>query len=84
MGKRILIIKGSPREQGNSSVLADQVAEGAGEAGATTESIFLHGMDIRPCRGCDNCRATRACLNLAVAPEVFGEETASAFRRRGA
>jgi multimeric flavodoxin WrbA len=62
MGKRILIIKGSPREQGNSSVLADQVAEGAGETGATTESIFLHGMDIRPCRGCDNCRTTRACV----------------------
>ncbi len=62
MSRRILIIKASPRQHGNSSVLADQVAQGAGEAGASTESIFLHGLDIRPCRGCDTCRSSHACV----------------------
>jgi multimeric flavodoxin WrbA len=55
MGKTVLILKGSPRERGNSSVLADQVAAGAKSAGAEVESIYLHGLDIRPCDACDLC-----------------------------
>lgn len=62
MAKRILILKGSPREHGNSSVLADQVAAGASETGAVVESIFLHEMNIRPCRGCNTCRSKLACV----------------------
>ena len=55
MSKNILILKGSPRERGNSSVLAEQVAAGARAAGAEVESIYLHGLDIRPCDACDLC-----------------------------
>ena len=62
MDKKILILKGSPREQGNSNYLADQVGEAATEAGARVESIFLHGLDIRPCDGCDFCKETGACV----------------------
>lgn len=58
MNKNILILKGSPREKGNSAVLADQVAGGAQAAGARVESFYLHGMDIRPCDACDECAAT--------------------------
>ena len=57
MGKKIVILKGSPRARGNSSVLADQVAAGAQEAGAEVESHYLHGMDIAPCDACDSCQA---------------------------
>lgn len=53
---KVLIVKGSPRERGNSAALADQVAAGAQTAGAQTESHFLHGLDIRPCDGCDFCQ----------------------------
>jgi multimeric flavodoxin WrbA len=49
MNKKILILKGSPREDGNSSSLANQVAAGARESGAEVESFSLHNMDIRPC-----------------------------------
>ena len=59
-GKHILILKGSPREKGNSSLLADQVAAGARAAGADVESFYLHGMDIRPCDACDACQGTDA------------------------
>jgi multimeric flavodoxin WrbA len=55
--KQIVIVKGSPRENGNSTTLADQVAKGAREAGATVESFYLHGMEINPCDACDACHA---------------------------
>jgi multimeric flavodoxin WrbA len=61
MGARIVVLKGSPREKGNSSTLADRVAEGAREGGAEVESFRLHAMDIRPCRGCDACVKTGVC-----------------------
>jgi multimeric flavodoxin WrbA len=57
-GKYVLVLKGSPREKGNSSLLADQVADGARAAGAEVESFHLHSMDIRPCDACDACQGT--------------------------
>jgi multimeric flavodoxin WrbA len=56
-GKNILIVKGSPRKNGNSAQLADQVARGAITAGAHVESFHLHSMDIQPCDACDACHA---------------------------
>jgi multimeric flavodoxin WrbA len=62
MGRSILILKGSPREHGNSNTLADRVAKGASEAGAEVESLMLHHMDIRPCDACDTCQETGVCV----------------------
>ena len=56
-GKKILIVKGSPRRNGNSAALAEQVEAGARAAGAEVESYHLHDMDINPCDACDACRA---------------------------
>ena len=53
MRKTVLILKGSPRERGNSSVLADQVAAGDKSNGAKADSVYLHGLDIRACDACD-------------------------------
>jgi multimeric flavodoxin WrbA len=58
MPKKIIILKSSPRKNGNSSILADQLAEGAKETGAQVEAFILHEMDIRPCDGCDSCHET--------------------------
>lgn len=55
MPKKILILKGSPRERGNSATLAERTAAGARAVGAEVESIYLHGLDIRPCDACDLC-----------------------------
>jgi multimeric flavodoxin WrbA len=52
----ILIVKGSPRENGNSAALADQLAAGAKAAGAQVETVYLHGLEIGPCDGCDFCQ----------------------------
>jgi multimeric flavodoxin WrbA len=62
MSKKILILKGSPRERGNSATLAGQVAAGAEATGAEVESIYLHGLDIRPCDGCDLCMEHGGCI----------------------
>jgi len=58
MTKSILIFKGSPRKNGNSSYLAERTAAGARDAGATVETVFLHDLDIRPCDACDSCAET--------------------------
>lgn len=53
---KVLVVKGSPRERGNSAALAEEVAAGAREAGAQVESVYLHALEIRPCDGCDFCQ----------------------------
>ena len=62
MEKHIIVLKSSPRKQGNSAVLADQAARGALDLGARVESFSLHDMDIRPCDGCDICVETGVCV----------------------
>jgi len=59
-GKNVLILMGSPRKTGNSAVLADHLANGAIKAGAHVETLFIHGMDINPCTGCDQCQGEDA------------------------
>jgi multimeric flavodoxin WrbA len=62
MSDLVLILKSSPRVNGNSNTLADQVEVGAKEAGAQVKSLMLHDMDIRPCDACDECQETGICV----------------------
>jgi multimeric flavodoxin WrbA len=54
--QHVLILRSSPRKRANSSILADQVADGARAAGAAVESFDLHTMNIKPCDACDYCQ----------------------------
>ena len=54
--KKVLIMMGSPRKDGNSTILAERVAQGATDAKAIVESFYLHKMNIKPCTACDVCR----------------------------
>lgn len=54
--KKIAILLGSPRKQGNSAILAQSLAEGAREKGAMAWLCHLPEMDIAPCRGCESCQ----------------------------
>lgn len=56
MSKSVLIVKGSPRINGNSAALAEQVYAGAKGAGAEVEIVNVAEMDIRPCDACDACK----------------------------
>ncbi|NIS61976.1 MAG: flavodoxin family protein [Proteobacteria bacterium] len=55
-GKKILLVMGSPRKEGNSSTRAKQVAAGAKASGAEVESFCRHALNIQPCTACDACR----------------------------
>jgi multimeric flavodoxin WrbA len=54
----VLIMLGSPRKKGNSAILAKEVAKGAKAQGARVETLYLHGMNIRPCSACEACQAS--------------------------
>lgn len=62
--KKVLVILGSPRKKGNSAILAERIARGATSAGAKVETVFLHGLDIKPCTGCYKCQkpGARGCV----------------------
>ena len=52
MGKKIVILNGSPRKNGNTAGLVKEFTKGALEAGHTVTEFFLSGMDIHGCKGC--------------------------------
>ena len=53
---RIIGILGSPRSEGNSSILAQAVLESAREQGAETDVFELNTIDFRGCQACDACK----------------------------
>lgn len=61
MSKKILILSGSPRKDGNSDILCDEFARGAVEAGHAVEKIRVAEKNIGYCRGCYACRNTGVC-----------------------
>ena len=52
MSKKILVLNGSPRARGNTSMLIDAFTEGATQAGHTVTRFDLQKMDLHPCLGC--------------------------------
>lgn len=52
MHKKILILNGSPRKNGNTKALADAFTRGAEQAGNTVTVFSLDSMNIHPCKGC--------------------------------
>ncbi len=55
--KKVLILLGSPRKGGNSTVLAEQIRKGAEAEGAEAETVRLNALHIRPCQACYTCQA---------------------------
>ncbi len=52
MAKRIIVLNGSPRKNGNTAELIKSFVNGAREAGNTVTEFFLNEMDIHGCLGC--------------------------------
>lgn len=55
MGKKVLILSGSPRKGGNSDTLCDRFMGGASQAGNECEKVFIRDERIAPCLGCYFC-----------------------------
>ena len=75
IGKKIVILLGSPRREGNSAALAERIATGAAEAGAKVQSFYLHGMKIAPCSACEACHkpGAKGCVTRDDMQRVYGE-----------
>ena len=71
--KSVLILMGSPRKSGNSAVLCEHLATGAMAAGAHVETLYLSGMDINPCTGCNQCQSEDAngCVVVDAMQEIY-------------
>ncbi len=59
---KVLGIAGSPRRDGNTDHLLEQVMNGASSQGARTKTIILSELNISPCRHCDGCIQTGKCV----------------------
>lgn len=62
MSKKVLILSGSPRKNGNSDLLCDEFARGAAEAGHEVEKVRVAEKNIGFCRGCYACKDTGVCV----------------------
>lgn len=58
---KILGFAGSPRKNGNSTLLLREALNAARQEGAETELIHLVDKDIRHCEGCWSCNKTGRC-----------------------
>ena len=53
---KITVLIGSPRKEGNTTLLVERLTEAAESSGATVESIRLHDLEIKPCNACGVCK----------------------------
>lgn len=61
MAKKIVILNGSPRRNGNTSALVQKFTEGAKSSGNTVTEFFLDKMDIHGCKGCFGGHSSQDC-----------------------
>lgn len=60
--KKILVISGGGRANGNTAQLARAFMKGAAEAGHRTEFLSLNQLQVNGCLGCNACRYGKACV----------------------
>jgi multimeric flavodoxin WrbA len=58
---KILAVSCSPRGNGNTVAMLEEVLRAAEEAGAEVELYSVAGRDIQPCEGCWSCAETGRC-----------------------
>ena len=68
MGKNILVLTGSPRQGGNSDILAEAFSRGARKSGHKIDLFAAGRQQISGCRACDACWSAGA---PCVIPDDF-------------
>lgn len=75
--QRVIGFIGSPRRNGNTEILVDEVLAGAHEVGAQIEKIRLTQLNISPCKGCESCKKTGKCVQDDDMTSLLEKMTAS-------
>ena len=74
MNKNVLIIKGSPRAEGNTATMADTFAKGASENNNIVTEIVLKDKVIGDCSGCAICQQNGGkCVQEDDMNEIYDE-----------
>ena len=60
--KKITVIVGSPRKNGNTEILANAFVKGAKESGNYVDVIFVTGLKVNSCIGCNYCYRNDGCF----------------------
>jgi len=68
---KVLAISGSPRPQGNTAFLLDEVLSELEKAGIETGRIDIAQANIKPCLGHDNCAEYKKCLQHDDMDAIF-------------
>lgn len=76
--KKVLIIEGSPRLNGNSCTLSEKFGRGAEESGCSIEVIHLALREIAGCLGCNYCQQNNGvCVQKDDMMEIREKMTAA-------
>ena len=63
-GNKVLGVAGSPRKNGNSDVLVEQVLKGVKHENIQNGLIQLRDIQFQGCIGCEKCRRDKICTGL--------------------
>jgi multimeric flavodoxin WrbA len=70
-GVRVLGVAGSPRRHGNSESLLESALLAAEGLGATVDRLIVAEEGIAPCRSCNACSLTGACVVSDRMSEIY-------------
>jgi multimeric flavodoxin WrbA len=59
---KLLALFASPRRQGNTAALVQEVVQAAQEQGAQAEILYLNDLTMRGCQACLHCKKTGRCI----------------------
>ena len=59
--KRVLVLNGSPRDNGNTDAVVNSFMQGVNAGGRTVRAAVLRELTINNCVGCGHCRRAQTC-----------------------
>lgn len=77
MGKRTVVITGSPRTGGNSDSISELLVKQLEADGAQAEVFQIREHEIKNCMGCNSCKSTDKCVSKDDAAILIDKLTTS-------
>ena len=70
---KVLILNGSPRKDGNTSIAIREMVSIFNQEGVEAEIVQIGGQDIRGCIACGHCYETGKCVFNDIVNEIAGK-----------